>query len=63
MTFEQIKDQDQAYILHTYGRVDAALVKGENARAWDVEGVGLILVFDLFKRHGNHSLKKSWKTI
>ena len=38
MTFEQIKDQDQAYILHTYGRVDAALVKGKNARAWDVEG-------------------------
>ncbi len=38
MTFEQIKDQDQAYILHTYGRVDAALVKGRNARAWDVDG-------------------------
>lgn len=38
MTFEQIKEQDQAYILHTYGRVDAALVKGKNARAWDVEG-------------------------
>lgn len=38
MTFEQIKSQDQSYILHTYGRVDAALVKGKNARAWDVEG-------------------------
>lgn len=38
MTFEQIKEQDQTYVLHTYGRVDAALVKGENARAWDVEG-------------------------
>lgn len=38
MTFEQIKDQDQAYILHTYGRVDAALVEGKNARAWDVDG-------------------------
>ena len=38
MTFEQIKEQDQGYILPTYGRVDAALVKGQNARAWDVEG-------------------------
>ena len=32
MTFEQVKSQDQAYILPTYGRVDAALVKGRNAR-------------------------------
>ena len=38
MTFQHIKDQDQAYILPTYGRVDAALVKGRNARAWDVDG-------------------------
>lgn len=38
MNFQEIKDQDQSYILHTYGRVDAALVKGKNARAWDVEG-------------------------
>ncbi len=38
MTFEQVKSQDQAYILHTYGRVDAALVKGRHARAWDVDG-------------------------
>ena len=38
MTFEQVKSQDQAYILHTYGRGDAALVKGRNARAWDVDG-------------------------
>lgn len=38
MTFEQVKSQDQAYILHTYGRVDAVLVKGRNARAWDVDG-------------------------
>ena len=26
MTFEQVKSQDQAYILPTYGRVDAAPV-------------------------------------
>ena len=38
MTSEQVKSQDEAYILHTYGRVDAALVKGRNARAWDVDG-------------------------
>ena len=38
MTFDQVKSQDQAYILHTYGRVDAALVKGRNARAWDGDG-------------------------
>lgn len=38
MTFQEIKDQDQSYILHTYGRVDAALVRGRNARAWDAEG-------------------------
>ncbi len=38
MTFSEIRDQDQRYILHTYGRVDAALVKGKNARAWDSDG-------------------------
>lgn len=38
MTFQQVKDQDQAYIMHTYGRVEVALVKGKNARAWDTEG-------------------------
>lgn len=38
MNFQEIKEQEQSYILHTYGRVDAALVKGRNARAWDVDG-------------------------
>ncbi len=38
MTFQEIKEQDGQYILHTYGRVDAALVKGKNARAWDADG-------------------------
>ncbi len=38
MTFQEIKEQDSRYILHTYGRVDAALVKGQNARAWDADG-------------------------
>lgn len=38
MNFQEIKEQEQRYILHTYGRVDCALVRGENARAWDVDG-------------------------
>lgn len=38
MKFEEIKDQEQQYILHTYGRVDVALVKGENATVWDEAG-------------------------
>ncbi len=38
MNFQEIKEQEQRYILHTYGRVDVALVKGKNARAWDMEG-------------------------
>lgn len=38
MTFQEIKDQDQRYIIHTYGRVDVALTKGRNATAWDVDG-------------------------
>lgn len=38
MTFQEIKEQDQKYIMHTYGRVDAALVKGRNATAWDADG-------------------------
>ncbi|WP_322173355.1 aspartate aminotransferase family protein [Acutalibacter caecimuris] len=38
MDFQQIKRQEQAYIMHTYGRVDIALVKGRNARAWDSQG-------------------------
>ncbi len=38
MEFETIRAQDRKYILGTYGRVDAALVKGQNARAWDADG-------------------------
>ncbi len=38
MKFQEIKEQEQTYILHTYGRADVSLVKGKNARAWDVEG-------------------------
>ncbi len=38
MKFQEIKEQEQTYILHTYGRVDVSLVRGKNARAWDTEG-------------------------
>ena len=38
MTFEQIREQDQKYIIRTYGRVDVALIKGRNATAWNADG-------------------------
>ena len=38
MSFNEIKKQDQEYIMHTYNRVGTALVKGRNATAWDSEG-------------------------
>ena len=38
MHFQEIKEQEQQYIMHTYGRVDVSLVKGKNARAWDAQG-------------------------
>lgn len=38
MTFQEIKEQDRNYIIHSYGRVDVALVKGRGAKAWDAEG-------------------------
>lgn len=36
MTFESIKQQENEYIMHSYGRVEVALVKGKNAVAYDV---------------------------
>ena len=38
MDFNTIKEQEQAYILHSYGRVDVALDHGKGCEAWDVEG-------------------------
>lgn len=38
MTFTQIQEQEQNYILHTYGRVPVALDHGKGCEAWDVEG-------------------------
>lgn len=38
MTLNELKENDQTYIMSSYGRVDVALVKGKNARAWDETG-------------------------
>lgn len=38
MTFEEIKDQEQQYIMHTYGRFNVALVSGKGATAKDSDG-------------------------
>ena len=38
MTFEEIKKQDNQYIMNTYGRFNVALVKGKGATAWDETG-------------------------
>ncbi|MBQ3929232.1 MAG: aspartate aminotransferase family protein [Clostridia bacterium] len=38
MTFEQIKNDENKYMMHTYGRFETALVSGKGAVAKDVEG-------------------------
>ncbi|MGN0469758.1 MAG: aspartate aminotransferase family protein [Acutalibacteraceae bacterium] len=38
MTFEEIKTDEQQYMMHTYGRFDAAIVSGKGAVAKDVNG-------------------------
>lgn len=38
MNFEQVKQQEQANMMHTYGRFPVALVKGQGVTAWDTEG-------------------------
>lgn len=38
MQFSAIQNQDDTYLMHTYGRFPAALVRGKNATAWDVDG-------------------------
>ena len=38
MTFEEIKNDEQQYMMHTYGRFDAAIVSGKGAVAKDVNG-------------------------
>ncbi len=38
MTFEEIKENEQKYMMHTYGRFNAALVSGKGAVAKDESG-------------------------
>ena len=38
MTFEEIKDQEHQYMMHTYGRFSVALVSGKGATAKDADG-------------------------
>ena len=38
MTLQQIKDDDNQNIMHTYARFNVALVKGKGATAWDESG-------------------------
>lgn len=38
MTFEQIKNDEHQYMMHTYGRFQTALISGKGATAWDVSG-------------------------
>ena len=36
--FETIRHDDEAYVMHTYGRYPVALDHGFNAHVWDVDG-------------------------
>lgn len=38
MTYQEIKDDEQLYIMHTYGRFPVALDHGKGATLWDIEG-------------------------
>ncbi|MCI7261679.1 MAG: aspartate aminotransferase family protein [Clostridium sp.] len=38
MTFQEIKAAEESYIMHTYGRFQIALEKGQGATLWDVDG-------------------------
>lgn len=53
MTFQEIKEEEQKYLMHTYGRFPVALEKGEGATLWDTEGKDYI---DLTSGIGVNSL-------
>lgn len=38
MTYQELKSEEQQYIMNTYARFPIALDRGEGARLWDVEG-------------------------
>ncbi|MGN0537468.1 MAG: acetylornithine/succinylornithine family transaminase [Acutalibacteraceae bacterium] len=37
MNFEEIKNDEQKYLMHTYGRFNVAIVSGKGATAWDAQ--------------------------
>ena len=38
MTLEEIKKQEEMYVMHTYNRFPIALERGKGAVLWDSEG-------------------------
>ena len=38
MTYHELKEQENQYVMNTYGRFDIALDHGSGAQLWDVEG-------------------------
>ncbi len=38
MTYQELKSEEQQYVMNTYARFPIALDRGEGARLWDVEG-------------------------
>ena len=38
MTYQELKQEEQQYVMNTYGRFAVALDHGEGAKLWDVEG-------------------------
>ena len=38
MTYQELKAEEQKYVMNTYGRFPIALDHGEGATVWDVEG-------------------------
>ncbi len=48
MTYNELKSEENKYVMNTYGRFPIALDHGEGATLWDVEGKKYI---DLCFRH------------
>ena len=38
MTYQELKSEEQQYVMQTYGRFPIALDHGQGAQLWDVEG-------------------------
>ena len=38
MTFQEIKNLDEQYVMHSYSRFPVALDRGKGATLWDAEG-------------------------